>query len=328
MQTYLLRRLAWAVPVLFAISLITFVLMHLVPGGPWDQHKQLAPAVVENLNRRYNLDKPAWEQFLLFLAGAVRGDLGVSYMNQDRPVASIILEGFPITATLGLTAAAAALVIGLAAGTLAAVKQNSALDYATLAFATIGASVPSIVSGIVLIIIFALGLHWFPTGGWQSPQPAWDALTAGRPADVLQALWGFLSRVCMPAIALALMPAALLARVTRASVLEVIRQDYVRTARAKGLAELPVMGRHVLKNALIPIFTVAGPLTADLVTGSFIVESIFGIPGIGRTFVQGVSARDYALVLGTTLFYTGIIVVANLVVDLLYAIVDPRVRYG
>ena len=328
MRSYLLHRLVWTVPVLLAISLVTFVLMHLVPGGPWDQHKQLAPSVVENLNRRYNLDKPGWEQYLLFLGGAVRGDLGVSYTNQDRPVAAVILEGLPATATLGVCAVLLALVAGVSVGTLAAVKQNSMVDYVTLTFATVGASVPSIVSGIVLIIVFALGLHWFPTGGWQPPQPAWDALVAGRFGDVGPALWSFVSRAVLPVCALALLPAALLARVTRASVLEVFRQDYVRTARAKGLGEVAIANRHVLKNALIPIITVAGPVAADLVTGSFIVESIFGIPGVGRTFVQGVSARDYALILGSTLFYTVTIVFANLVVDVLYAVVDPRVRYG
>lgn len=328
MSTYILRRLAWTGPVLLAISLITFVLMHLVPGGPWDQHKQLAPSVVENLNRRYNLDRPAWEQYLLFLGGVLRADLGISYTNQDRPVSSVILEGLPITATLGILAVLIALIVGVSVGTLAAFKQNTLIDHVTLTLATVGASVPSIVSGIVLIIAFALGLHWLPTGGWQSPQPAWDALISGRPGDVGPALWAFLSRAILPACALALLPTALLARVTRASVLEVFRQDYVRTARAKGLNEVAVASRHVLKNALIPVITIAGPIAADLVTGSFVVESIFGIPGIGRTFVQGVSARDYALILGSTLFYTVAIVIANLVVDVLYAVVDPRVRYG
>lgn len=328
MGDYLVRRLLWILPVLLAITLITFVLMRLVPGGPWDQQKQLAPSVVENLNRRYNLDKPGWQQFLLFLAGAVRGDLGVSYSNQDRAVTSIILEGLPITATLGVLGVVIAFTVGVTLGSIAALNQNSAVDYATLTFATVGASVPSIVAGILLIIFFSLGLHWFPTGGWQSPLPAWDALLSGRFDEVGPAGWGFLSRAFMPALALAFTPAALLARITRSSVLEVVRQDYIRTARAKGLRELLIVVRHIMKNALIPVITLTGPITADLITGSFVVESIFGIPGIGRNFVQGVGARDYSLILGSVLFYTLIIVIANLVVDILYAVVDPRIRYG
>jgi ABC-type dipeptide/oligopeptide/nickel transport system permease component len=221
-----------------------------------------------------------------------------------------------------------AVAFGVSLGTVAALKQNSTLDYVTLGFATLGASIPNIVAGILLIIVFSLGLHWFPTSGWQSPGAAWDALVAGRFQDVWPQLWAFLSRAFMPALALAFTPAALLARITRASVLEVIRQDFVRTAHAKGLAQVPVVTRHVMKNALIPVITVTGPITADLITGSFIVESIFGIPGVGRIFVQAVGARDYALILGSVLFYTLIIAVANLIVDVLYAVVDPRIRYG
>jgi len=328
MLPYVARRILWVVPTLLAIALITFVLMHNVPGGPWDQEKRLAPSVVENLNRRYNLDKPAWEQFVLFLGGALRGDLGVSYSNQDRSVTSIILEGFPVTATLGIMALAFALVLGVTLGTIAALRQNSIVDYATLGFATIGASVPNIVAGILLIILFALVLHWFPTGGWQSPAPAWDALAAGRLDEVWPKFWAFLSRVFMPALALALAPAALLARITRASVLDIIHQDYVRTAWAKGLSEARVMTQHVMKNALIPVITLSGPLAADLITGSFIVESIFGVPGVGRTLVQAIGARDYALILGMVLFYTLLIAIANLIVDVLYSVLDPRVRYG
>jgi oligopeptide transport system permease protein len=325
---YLGRRLLWIGPVLLAIALITFVLMHQVPGGPWDHEKQLAPSVVENLNRRYNLDKPGWQQFLLFLGGAVRGDLGVSYFNQDRAVTAIILEGLPVTATIGMLGLALALSLGIGLGTLAALKPRSLLDYLALWFGTIGVAVPNIVSGILLIIAFSLALHWFPTGGWQSPAPAWEAAISGRWGEVWPRLWDFLSRLAMPAVALALAPAALITRVTRASVLEVAHQDYVRTAWAKGLGERLVVGRHVLRNALIPVITVAGPIAADLAAGSFIVESIFGIPGIGRNFVQAVGSRDYALILGSVLFYALAIAIANLVVDVLYCVVDPRIRYG
>lgn len=301
---YLLWRLAWLIPVLLGISLITFGLMHLVPGGPWDREKALAPAVVENLNRRYGLDQPLWKQYLSFLAGALRGDLGVSYLYQDRGVTEILLRGLPISATLGLLALALALVLGLTLGVLAAVHRNSWLDYACVFFATGGASIPNFVLGILLVILFAVTLGWLPSGGW-----------------------GTLDRAILPALALALFPAAYLARITRSSLLEVLHQDYVRTARAKGLRERRVLLGHVLRNALIPVLTVSGPIAANLITGSFIVETLFSVPGIGRTFVQGVFARDYGLILGITLFYALVVALANFVVDLLYVVVDPRIRY-
>ena len=328
MGRYLVWRVLWIPPVLFFISLITFVLMHNVPGGPWDAEKNLAPSVVENLNRRYHLDKPAWQQFLIFLAGAVRGDLGVSYSNQDRNVAEIIRDGFPISSTLGVFGVLLALAVGLTLGTLSALKQNSVIDYVAMGFATAGASVPNIVAGILLILAFSIGLHWLPTGGWQPLGPAWDALVSGQLSEVGPRVWAFLSRALMPAMALAFAPAALLTRITRASVLEIIRQDYVRTARAKGLTESPIVTRHILKNALIPVITLTGPITADLITGSFIVESIFGIPGLGRIFVQSIGARDYSLILGSVLLYTVVIAVSNLIVDVFYVVVDPRIRYS
>ena len=300
----MIRRVLWIIPVLLFISLITFVLMHSVPGGPWDRDKKLAPQVVENLNRRYGLDKPLWEQYANFLTAAVQGDLGVSFIYQDRKVTDVILEGLPVTATLAAAAILIAILIGIPLGVLAALRQNSLVDYLCLFFATIGASVPNFVMGIVLIIILSVGLHLLPTGGWGSWQ-----------------------KVIMPALALGFYPAALLARMTRASMIEAIRQDYVRTARAKGLLEDIILWRHIFKNALIPVITVLGPWVAILVTGSFIVESIFAVPGIGKFYIQGIFARDYGLLMGTTLFYAVVIAVANLLVDVLYALVDPRIRY-
>lgn len=304
MTSYLIRRILWIIPVLLVVSLITFSLMHLVPGGPWDREKNLAPAIVENLNRKYNLDKPIWEQYLFFLWNASHGDLGISYTSQDKNVSEIILRGFPITATLGLVALAFALIVGLGLGILSALRQNSWLDYLSLFFATLGASTPNFVSAIVLIIVFAVGLHLLKTGGWGSP-----------------------AQVIMPAIALGFTPAAFLTRITRASLLEALGQDYVRTARAKGLSERVVLTRHIVKNALIPVVTVLGPLAAYLVTGSFIIENVFAIPGIGRIFIQGIGARDYALIMGATLFYAFIVAAANLAVDLFYGVIDPRIRY-
>lgn len=305
MGGYLVRRVLWLGLVLFFVALVTFALMHAVPGGPWDKEKALAPTVVENLNQRYGLDEPLWRQFTDYLWRSMRGDLGVSYTYQDRPVTEILQGGFLVSATLGLLAMALVLVVGLGLGIASAVRQNSLLDYGSVLFATIGAGVPSFVLGIVLVVVFAVKLGWLPTGGW---------------GEVKQAI--------LPTVALAALPAAYLARVTRASVLEVLRQDYVRTAWAKGLTERAVVLRHVSRNALIPVLTLAGPVAVNLVTGSFIIETVFSVPGIGRLFVQAVFQRDYGLIMGTVLFYAFIVAVVNLVVDILYSVVDPRVRYG
>ncbi len=278
--------------------------MHLVPGGPWDQEKQLAPQVVENLNRKYHLDKPLVIQFGSFLWNAVRGDLGVSYSYQDRGVTQILLTGLPITAGLGITAFLIAIIIGIPLGIAAALKQNSTIDYISVLFSTLFANIPGFVLGILCIILFSVTLHLLPTSGW-----------------------GSIKQVIMPAVALAALPAAYIARVTRASMLEVKRQDYVRTALAKGLASRVVIIRHMLRNALIPVMTIAGPELAALVAGSFIIENLFSIPGIGRLFVQGVQARDYGLIMGIVLFYAFAVAVVNLVVDIMYAVVDPRIRY-
>ena len=292
------------IPVLVFISLITFLLMHSVPGGPWDRDKQLAPSVIENLNQRYGLDKPLWEQYTSFLGNAVRGDLGVSFIYQDRSVTDVIREGLPVTATLAALAIAVAVAAGIPLGILAALRQNSWVDYVCLFFATIGASVPNFVLGILLIIVLSVGLHLLPTGGWGEWQKA-----------------------LMPALALGVYPAAVIARITRASMIEAIRQDYVRTARAKGLGEMVILNRHILKNALIPVVTVLGPVAAGLIAGSFIIESIFAIPGIGKFYIQGIFGRDYGLMMGATLFYAVVIAFANLAVDILYGFIDPRIRY-
>lgn len=305
MAGYTIRRVLWIIPVMFAIASITFVLMHFVPGGPWDREKKLPASVVETLNQRYGLDDPLWEQYWNFLTDAVRGDLGVSYTFQDRPVTNIIREGIPKTAILGGIAFLIVIGIGIPLGVVAAIRRNSVTDYASMILATLLASIPGFVLGIFLMILFSLQWHLLPTGGWGSP-----------------------SHVVMPALALAALPTALIARVTRASVLEVLDQDYVRTARAKGLSSLVIHYRHVLKNASIPILTSLGPELAALITGSFIVESLFSIPGIGRLFVEGVFQRDYGLIMGMVLFYALVIAVVNLLVDLLYMLADPRIRYA
>jgi oligopeptide transport system permease protein len=287
-----------------AVAFITFCLMHLVPGGPWDREKQLAPQVVANLNKKYGLDQPPIVQFGHFLWGILHGDLGVSYIYQDRGVTDILLQGLPKTATLGVVAFLLAILIGVPLGMLAALRQNSILDYIAVFFSTIFASIPGFVLGILLVILFSVTLHLLPTGGWGSVQ-----------------------QIILPAFALAALPAAYIARITRASMLDVTRQDYIRTARSKGLKEHVVLVRHTLRNALIPVITIAGPELALLISGSFIIENLFSIPGIGRLFVQGVFNRDYGLIMGSILFYAFVVALVNLAVDLLYGVIDPRIRY-
>ena len=304
MAAYLTQRILWIVPVLVAVAVITFILMHQVPGGPWDRSKRLPPTALENVNQSYGLDRPLWEQFGRYALGLAQGDLGVSFRSNNRPVSDVLGDGIRVSATLGLLSLALSATAGVALGVFAALRRNSALDFASVAFATAGASVPSFILGMLLLILFTGYLHWLPSGGWGSPQQA-----------------------VMPVLALSAWPTAYIARVTRASVLDVLHQDYVRTARAKGLQERVVVLRHMLRNALIPVLTVIGPVAAMLVTGSFIIEQLFAIPGIGRAFVTSIGARDYGVIMGTTLFYTFIIVIANLLVDLLYGVIDPRIRY-
>jgi oligopeptide transport system permease protein len=311
MTGYIIRRLLWAIPVLYFVATITFLLMHLVPGGPWDADRKLPPQVIENLNRRYNLDKPLIEQYGIYMRNLVRGDLGLSFQG-ERPVVARLREGLPMTATLGLAAFTLGTTVGIFLGTVAALKQNGPLDYLSVVLSTLGASMPSFVMASFLIVFFAVNLGWFPIIGWREPH---QIFTDPRVA-------------VMPVVALGFREMAILTRITRASVLEVIRQDYIRTARSKGLKERVVVLRHLIKNALIPILTLLGPLLVGLLVGSFIIETIFAIPGIGREFVTAVLQRDYGMIMGTTLFYCVMITIANLVVDVLYGVVDPRIRYN
>ena len=304
MTAYFIRRLLWLVPVLLFVAVITFALMHSVPGGPWDRDKPLPPAAVEQLNRKYGLDQPLWEQFGRYLLGLLHGDLGVSYRQSDRPVTEVIGGGIKVSATLGALAMLVSAVVGVPLGIVAALRRNRALDYLSVSLATLGASTPNFVLGIILIVIFASTLHLLPTIGWGS--------------------W---KQAIMPVLALSALPTAFMARITRASTLEVLQQDYVRTAWAKGLSVQAVVIRHVARNALIPVLTLAGPLAAALVTGSFIIESQFAIPGVGRAFVTAIFGRDYGVIMGVTLFYALVVATANLAVDLAYAVADPRIRY-
>jgi oligopeptide transport system permease protein len=295
------------VPLLWAIITITFILMHNVEGGPFSRERELPPAAIENLNEKYGLDDPLWEQYVNYLKGIVQGDLGVSYRHANQPVSDLIRDGFWTSAQLGLMAFLFAVFFGLSLGTISALSHNGPLDYVGVFFSTIGAAMPNFVLAAFLIVIFSVELGWFDVLGWE---------------------FGNYRKMVLPIVALGVLPAAYFARITRASMLEVLGQDYVRTARAKGLSEWVVILRHTIKNAMVPILTVMGPYLAFLITGSFIVETVFSIPGIGQRFVDAVLVRDYGMIMGTVIFYAMFIAVINLIVDILYAVVDPRIRYS
>ena len=317
MTGYIVRRILWMIPVLWAVATNTFLLMHAVPGGPFSQDKQVPQSILDALNRRYHLDQPLWRQYLTYLWNLLHGDLGLSFRG-DRDVSELISRGFFVTAQLGIIAFLVAAVVGMTLGVLSALNQNGPLDYIGVFFATVGASVPNFVAATFLIIFFAINLHWFKIVGWGGPIEWHNTFDPSA--------WA-LRKMVLPVIALGVLPAAYIARITRASMLEVLHQDYIRTARSKGLEEYVVLLRHAIKNAMIPVLTIMGPIFAALVTGSFIIENIFSIPGVGRAFVDAVQSRDYAMIMGTTLFYATLVAVANLAVDLMYAVVDPRIRY-
>jgi oligopeptide transport system permease protein len=301
---YTIRRLLLVIPTLFFVALITFGLAKAAPGSPFDRNPDKPPKqeVIDRWNRFYGLDKPVYEQFAMYVVNVAKLDFGLSVVRQ-RPVVEIIGQGFPVTAQLGLQALLLALAVALPLGVISALKQNTIIDYVSLFFATIGTTIPSFVMAIFFIYFFALGLKLFPITGWGTPQ-----------------------HMVMPTIILAMGAAAFLARITRASMLEAIRQDYVRTARSKGLREQVVVVSHVLKNALIPVATVVGPAAAGLITGSFIIETFFSVPGMGREYVRSILALDYPVIMGTTLLYAFFIIIANLSVDLVYGMLDPRIK--
>jgi oligopeptide transport system permease protein len=317
MLAYTVRRVLALIPVLWAVATITFFLMHAVPGGPLTQEKSRPPALQAALERRYDLDKPIWRQYTTYLWNLSHGDLGITFQG-DREVTDIIRRTFFVTAQLGIIAFIIAVVVGMTLGTLSALNHNGPLDYLGVLFATIGASVPSFIMGSFLAVVFAVNLGWFKLLGWGGPIQASDIF------DSSAYDW---RKVVIPAISISTLSAAYLARITRASVLEVLSQDYIRTARAKGLRERRVVLQHAIKNALVPVLTLMGPIFATLISGSFIVETLFGIPGLGRESVNAIVQRDYGMIMGTTIFFALIVVLANLAVDLMYAAVDPRIRY-
>jgi oligopeptide transport system permease protein len=309
---FIARRILWMIPIVFFAILITFVLMHLAAGSPWDKAggRQLSQVVVNNLNAKYGLNKPEYQQFLLYIWNVVHFDFGLSYQYQGKTVTALIAEGWPYTATLGILAFLLIVPVGVGLGVLAALRQNTRIDYITMGFATFAASFPNFVIGALMVVVFSVLMSKWTQHAFFLPS-----------AD-----FGLDDHLIMPVITLSLLPIAYTARLTRASTLETIRQDYIRTAWAKGLSERLVVIRHVLKNSLIPVVTTLGPTFAFLVTGSIIVETVFNIPGIGRAFVTAVTSRDYPMILGTTVLFSIVIAIANLIVDVTYVFIDPRVR--
>lgn len=302
MARYVLRRIGSALVILWVIISITFVLMHAIPGGPFTSEKKLPPQVKASIEAKYHLDDPLWKQYADYIGGVVTGDLGPSYKYEGRSVNDIIGESFPVSAQLGLLALCVAIVGGITAGAISAMRPNGIIDYVITFISTLGISVPTFIIGAVLVYVVGFELRWFPVAMWRGP-----------------------SYMILPVLTLAAQPMAFIARLTRSGLLDVYQQEYIRTARAKGLGAWNILIRHALGNAILPVITYIGPLAASLLTGSFIVETIFAIPGLGQYFVTSIYNRDYTVILGVTVFYSTLIVVLNIIVDMIYPIIDPRV---
>ena len=305
MLAFAVRRLLSASPTLFIIITIAFFMMRLAPGGPFDREKQLPPEIEANILRAYNLDKPIHEQYFDYLKNIAHGDFGPSYKYLDFTVTDLIMTGFPVSLRLGLYAIVVAILFGVSAGTIAALKQNTTFDYVVMGFAMTGIAIPNFVMAPLLALIFGVYLSLLPVAGWGD---------------------GKLQYQILPVITLALPQIAYIARLTRGSMVEVMNSNFIRTARAKGLAEKIVVVRHALRGGLLPVVSYLGPATAAVITGSVVIESIFDVPGIGRYFVNGALNRDYPVVMGVVIFYAVLIILLNLFVDLIYGILDPRVK--
>ena len=303
MISVLLKRFVHGVIVLWAVATLTFLLLRLAPGGPFDSERKLPPEIIANLEAKYHLNEPVLEQYVRYLAGLAHGDFGPSYKYLDRGVTEIIADTLPTSALLGILAVMFTMVVSFPLGFFAAYYRESIIDRLCLFIGTLGISLPNFILGALLIWAVALQLGWLQAGRWDD--------------------W---SSVILPMVTLGAAPAAYVSALLRSSLIETLGEDFVRTARAKGVREHAVLARHALRNSLIPILTVMGPLTATLLTGSFVVEYVFAIPGMGRFFITAVTDRDYPLIMGVTLVYTAILVSANLAVDLLYGWVDPRIR--
>ncbi|WP_110686165.1 oligopeptide ABC transporter permease OppB [Salinicola aestuarinus] len=306
MLIYTLKRLLQAIPTLLIVITISFFLMRVAPGGPFDGERQLPPEIEANLMAAYHLDEPLPMQYLRYMGNLLQGDFGPSFKYKDFTVTELIAQGFPVSLEIGGLAILLALIVGLPLGIAAALKRNSTVDYVVMGTALTGIAVPNFVLAPIFALVFGVLLGWLPAGGWNG---------------------GALPNLVLPVVALSIQQIAYIARMMRASMIEVLGSHFIRTARAKGLSESEVIWRHAIRPALLPVMSYLGPAIAGIVTGSVVIEQIFGIPGIGRYFVQGALNRDYTLVMGTVVFYGILIVVMNLIVDLLYSALDPQIRY-
>lgn len=305
MLSFLARRLSVAIPTLLAVVTLAFFMMRAAPGSPFDTDRRLPAAVEANLAARYGFDKPVWEQYATYLSGVVRGDFGPSLKYQDKSVLQMIGEGYPVSLKIGLSALVIALAIGLTLGVVAALRQNRGADYAASAVAILGVCIPTFVTAPMLILVFGSTLGWLPSGGWND---------------------GSLPNLVLPVTVLALPQIAIISRLTRAGMIEVLRSNWIRTARAKGLPEHRIVLGHAMRGAVIPLVAYLGPATAALITGSLVVERIFQLPGLGKYFVDGALQRDYTVVMGVVIVSATLIIVLNLVADLVVAALDPRVK--
>ena len=308
MIRFIIRRLISLIPTLFLIVTFSFFIMKVAPGGPFSAERNPPPEVLANINKVYHLDEPLPKQYVRYLGNMLRGDLGPSFRYKDYTVNDLIGNTMPNSLILGITALCSALVFGLLVGLVSAVKRNSIADYASMSVAVIGISIPLFVVGPLLMLLFAVKLKWLPTSGWITGRQGFKTLI-------------------MPALALSLPYFAYIARLSRASVLEVLRSDYIRTAYAKGLSYPVVLFKHALKGALLPVISYLGPAFAGIITGSVVIEKIFLVPGLGTFFVQSALNRDYTLIMGTVVMYSIILILMNFVVDILYAVIDPRISY-
>lgn len=308
MTRYIIRRFLGLFPTLFIIITISFFIIRVAPGGPFDREKALPPQVMANIEAKYNMDEPLIVQYGMYMWDVIRGDLGPSYRYMDRDVNYYIFNSLPASMLLGVIALSMSIVFGVTSGIISALRQNKLADYISMSIAVIGISVPLFVIGPVLMYFLALQWQLLPTSGWIGGRNGWLP-------------------IIMPAITLSFLYFAYIARLTRASVIEVLRSDYIRTARAKGLKESVIIFKHVLKGALLPVVSFLGPAFAGIVTGSVVVEQIFRVPGLGRFFVQSAFNRDYTLIMGTVIVFSVILVIMNFVVDIVYALLDPRISY-
>ncbi len=303
MAKFILNRLVSSIITLFLIITITFFLMHAIPGGPFTREKALPPAVIEALNKKYHMDDPLYKQYFDYLGGVLRFDFGPSFQKIGVDTSELILKAFPYSAKLGGVAALVTLMIGIPLGIISAIRHNTIIDRAVMVLATLGVTIPSFVVATGIIFFFSAKLGWLPAFGLKTPL-----------------------HYIGPVIALSGFSMAFIARLTRSSMLEVMQQDYIRTARAKGLSEFVVVGKHAFKNALIPVITYVGPMLSGILTGSFVIERIFAIPGMGKFFVESVGNRDYTLLMAITIFDAAILVAIIFIVDLLYGVIDPRIK--